>query len=49
MGGAWGEWTPVWANFGQRRKAEANDRAVDDGVSGEGEPDMFAAKGIAAE
>ena len=44
-----GDWNSVWASFDQRRKSGANDGVEDDGVSAEGEPDMFAAKGIAAE
>ena len=44
-----GDWNSVWASFDQRRKAGANDGAADEGVSGEGEPDMFSAKGMAAE
>ena len=43
-----GDWKDVWASFDQRRKAKANDTA-EDFVDASAEPDMFAAKGVAAE
>jgi ribonucleoside-diphosphate reductase beta chain len=43
-----GNWQDVWASFDQRRKAKANDTGAE-GDGGDEGPDMFAAKGIAAE
>ena len=45
-----GNWTDVWSNFDQRRKAKAGDAANEAGEGvGEGEPDMFGEAGVAAE
>ena len=44
-----GNWNEVWDNFDRRQKAKADAANDGAGASGEADPDMFAAAGVAAE
>ena len=44
-----GNWNEVWDNFDRRQKAKADAANDGAGTSGEADPDMFSAAGVAAE